>query len=319
MEVVFGVDIGGTNTKVGLIDRNGKSYGELSFKTQTGHVTFEDFVETLNQKIKRMIDGEKGVEIKGIGIGAPNGNYYKGTIEYAPNLKWKGKLNIVEALKQKTGIQNILITNDANAAAIGEMTFGSAQNLKDFVVITLGTGLGSGIVASGKLLLGHDGFAGEIGHVTAVDGGRKCGCGKMGCLETYVSATGINRTVFELLSTEHIDSVLRNVSYNESTSKEIAEAAGNDDEIAKMAFEITGWYLGKELANTVAHLSPEAIIIFGGLANAGDILLEPIKRHMEENLMPVYKDKVEIKLSGLNTGVNAAVLGASALIWKGIA
>jgi len=318
MKAVIGIDIGGTNTKIGIVNQEGKTFGELSFKTQEGHENFEDFIETMNEKITVLLSNTGDIQINGIGIGAPNGNYFKGTIEFAPNLKWKGILPLTELLEKKTGIQPIKLTNDANAAAIGEMVFGVAKEMKDFIVMTLGTGLGSGIVTGGKLLLGHDGFAGEIGHVTASRNGRHCGCGKKGCLETYVSATGIKRTVFELLAIENIESELRTKTYNNLTSKDIAEAAHRGDAIALKAFEITGEYFGRALADTVAHLSPEAVILFGGLAKAGDILINPVKKYMEENLMGVYKNKIKIILSGLNTGANAAVLGASALIWKEI-
>jgi glucokinase len=318
MEAAIGIDIGGTNTKIGIVDPQGKSFGEKSFKTQEGYPDFEGFVEALAGHVKKLRDGNPQLVIKGIGIGAPNGNFFKGTIEHAPNLKWKGVLNVCEMLAKKTGIGNVVLTNDANAAAIGEMVFGIARDMKDFVVITLGTGLGSGIVAGGHLLLGHDGNAGELGHVTVVENGRKCGCGKNGCLETYVSATGINRTVFELMAYEHAESLLRTFSYHELTSKDIADAADKGDELAKKAFQVTGSYLGKALANTIAHLSPQAIIIFGGLANAGPVLLDPVRESMEHNLMGIYKNKVDILVSGLNTGVNAAVLGASALVWRGM-
>jgi glucokinase len=316
MEIVIGIDIGGTNTKVGLINELGKSLNELSFKTQEGLNGFEDFIEVLNKNIQGLIQSREGLKIKGIGIGAPNGNFFKGTIEFAPNLKWKGILPVTESLRRKTGIDLIKLTNDANAAAIGEMVFGKANGMKDFVVMTLGTGLGSGIVTGGKLLLGHDGFAGEIGHVTVAENGRNCGCGRNGCLETYVSATGIIRTVGELFASENYISILKDTAFNELTSKQIAEEAKNGDKIALKAFEITGEYLGKALANTIAYLSPEAIILFGGLANAGDLLLNPVKKYMEKNLMAIYKDKVKLIISGLNDGANAAVLGAGALIWN---
>ena len=318
MEVVIGIDIGGTNTKIGLIDEKGTSHAEMSFTTQAGNTYFEDFINVLSEHIHKIISVSDNYSVKGIGIGAPNGNYYKGTIEHAPNLKWKGVLPLAELLSKKTNLDVVKLTNDANAAAIGEMAFGVAREMRNFVVMTLGTGLGSGIVVDGKLLLGHDGFAGEIGHVTAVRSGRKCGCGKKGCLETYVSATGITRTAFELMASENVDSTLRNISYKDLTSMYIAEAAKAGDYIALKAFEQTGEYFGKALADTVAHLSPEAIILFGGLANAGDLLLNPVIKNMEKNLMPVYKGKVRVILSGLNSGANAAVLGASALVWKEI-
>ena len=318
MKAAFGIDIGGTNTKIGLIDKEGKALGSCSFNTQSDYNQFNEYVAAIKTNIDILLAKHKDIEIIGIGIGAPNGNFYKGTIEHAPNLKWKGILELAKLLEKETGISNIKLTNDANAAAIGEMVFGAAKGMSDFIVMTLGTGLGSGIVTRGKLLLGHDGFAGEIGHVTVVNGGRQCGCGKKGCLETYVSATGINRTIFELLASENADSELRDIPYNKLESKLITDYAKKGDPIALKAFEITGQYFGMAMANTVAHLSPEAIILFGGLANAGSLILDPMKAHMENNLMGIFKNKVKVMLSGLNDGASAAILGSAAMIWKEI-
>ena len=254
--------------------------------------------------------------MQGIGIGAPNGNYYLGTIEYAPNLLWKGVIPFADMLKKIFNVP-VVLTNDANAAALGEMIYGSAKSMKDFIVVTLGTGLGSGIVVNGRVVYGHDGFAGEMGHLTAVDNGRLCGCGRKGCLEAYASATGIKKTVCELLAKRNEDSTLRKINLETLTAKEISKAAEKGDTIALKAFEITGEFLGKSLADTVALFSPEAVFLFGGLANAGELIFKPTKDYMEKNLMPIFRDKVKILPSGL-TQTNAAVMGASGLIWKEI-
>jgi glucokinase len=250
----------------------------------------------------------------GIGIGAPNGNYYSGNIEYAPNLIWKGIIPLTEIIKSIFNLP-VVLTNDANAAAVGEMVFGDAKEMDNFLMITLGTGLGSGLVVNGGLVYGHDGFAGELGHVCVKEDGRICGCGKRGCLETYVSATGIKRTVFELLAKEPDNSCFRAVTFNDLDAKQITIAANNGDPIAKKAFKNTGQILGKSLANTVAHISPEAIFLFGGLALAGKWIFDPTKKAMENNLMGVYKNKIQILPSAL-LHKNIAVLGAAALIWK---
>jgi glucokinase len=254
-------------------------------------------------------------EIVGIGIGAPNANYYKKTIEYPPNLNW-GYVE-VENYIRRYFLQPVALTNDANAAALGEMYYGVAKGMKDFIVITLGTGLGSGIVVNGNLVYGHDGFAGEIGHTVAVPDGRQCGCGKRGCLETYASAPGIKRTCFELLAKYNYSSNLRKIIFEDLDAKMITEAALQGDKIALEAFDYTAKLLGMKLADAVAHTSPEAIILFGGLANAGDLLLIPTKKYMEENLFHVFRNKVKILKSELNEG-KSAVLGAAALIWHEI-
>lgn len=312
--IALGIDIGGTNTSFGFVDRSGQCLSDTSIPTNA-HEPAQMLVARLNVVINELYEKqEKTCELKGIGIGAPNANYYRGTVEYPPNLQWDGIVNIVE-LFQKYYEVPVAITNDANAAAIGEMKFGAAAGMKNFVVITLGTGLGSGIVVNGDLLYGADGFAGEIGHTIVDPEGRLCGCGKKGCLEAYVSASGICRTVFELLARRRDDSELRDVTYNTLTSKMIFEAAERGDAIAREAFEYTGRTLGLKLADSVAHLSPEAIILFGGLTSAGDLLFEPTKKYMEENLFPVFRGKVKIIPSALPEG-KMAILGAAALLWK---
>jgi glucokinase len=313
-QVVIGIDIGGTYTKLGIADKSGKLFFEDSIETDK----YEDpksFAEAIYRHIHKELGKSKNkLEIRGIGIGAPNGNYYTGNIEYAPNLIWKGVIPFADIFSSIFKLP-VALTNDANAAAIGEMIFGDAQKMDNFLMITLGTGLGSGLVVNGKLVYGHDGFAGELGHVCVREKGRTCGCGKRGCLETYVSASGIKRTVFEMLATETDESVFRGISFNDLESKQITLAANNGDIIAKKAFEKTGRMLGKSLADTVAHISPQAIFLFGGLALAGDWIFEPTKAAMEENLLEVFKGKIDILPSALQHK-NIAVLGAAALIWK---
>ncbi len=313
IEAVIGIDIGGTFTKFGIVDRKGNCYAEGSIPTNSDK-NVEDYVSHLSVELKNLLGKHSNLEIKGIGIGVPNGNFYKGTIEHAANLKWKGIVPLVDLFKKHFNLP-VVLTNDANAAAIGEMIYGGAKQMRDFIVITLGTGLGSGIVVNGHLVYGHDGFAGEIGHVNVYRDGRTCGCGRKGCLETYVSATGIKRTVFELLAKSTHKSKLRSISFDDLTAEDIAKAANEGDKIAKEAFEITGQILGYKLADSVAHTSPEAFFLFGGLAKAGDLILQPTRKALEENLLPVYKGKIKVLLSEMQE-VNAAVLGASALIWS---
>ena len=313
-EVALGIDIGGTFTKFGFIERNGEAIFDGSIST-TGHKDIASYFQALADKIKSSFKKfEKDYKLVGVGIGAPNGNYYRGTIEFAPNLDWKDVIPVVDMFKKHFDLP-MALTNDANAAAIGEMIYGSAVGMKNFVVITLGTGLGSGLVVNGEVVYGHDGFAGEVGHVQVYENGRMCGCGNKGCFETYSSASGLRRTVFELLCNETVPSKLRDVSFNDMTAKMIADAAKEGDEIAKKAFDITAHILGMKLADTVAHTSPEAIFLFGGLTNAGDILFKPTRKSFEDNLLKVFKNKVKIVPSGLQE-TNAAVLGASALAWK---
>jgi len=312
--VAVGIDIGGTFTKYGIVDSEGDCL--ISGSISTTEVTeLDKYLVFLKQTIEEAISKiDEDVTIKGIGIGAPNGNFYKGTIEYAPNLAWKGIIPFVQEFKKHYDLP-MFLTNDANAAAIGEMVYGGAKSMKNFIIITLGTGLGSGLVVNGELVYGHDGFAGELGHLTIVPGGRMCATGRRGSMETYVSAPGIKRTVFELLADSLEDSEFRDVTFNNLTAMMISDAAKRGDKIAIEAFEKTGRYLGETLADTVAHTSPEAIFLFGGLANAGELIIEPTKRHLENNLLKIFQNKVKILPSKL-TETNAAVMGASALVWK---
>jgi len=313
-QVVIGVDIGGTFTKFGIVDRDGNVLIEGSIPTDT-YDNVTDFQKNLFDEIEKAILPIKNeIEIKGAGFGVPNGNYYKGTIEFAPNLKWKGVIHFAELFKKYINIP-VVLSNDANAAAIGEGLYGGAKGLRDYIVITLGTGLGSGIVANGEMIYGFDGFAGELGHVMVEPQGRQCGCGKLGCLETYCSAPGIKRTAFKLMCDMAEDSELRQYNFYELTSEKIFDAALRNDHIAIMAFEYTGLILGSKLADAVAHTSPEAIFLFGGLAKAGDILFKPTIKSFEEHLLPIYRNKIKILPSGLQNK-NIAVMGASALIWK---
>ena len=314
-EVTLGIDVGGTNTAFGFVDVNGKCIVESSISTDAQN-SAADLFSRLHPEIEKLYKSvSDGYILKGIGVGAPNANYYRGTVENPPNLKW-GVVNVVEILRQYYDVP-VAITNDANASAIGEMLFGAAKGMKDFIVITLGTGLGSGVVVDGKLVYGSDGFAGEIGHTVYDSNGRQCGCGRKGCLETYASATGIKRTVMELLANSNENSALRNISYKDLDSKMIYTSALAGDIIAKDAFDYTGKVLGLKLADAVAVTSPEAIILFGGLALAGNMIFDPTKKSMEENLFHVFRNKVKILPSGLPEG-NSAVLGSAALIWNEI-
>lgn len=313
-ELVIGIDIGGTFTKYGFVDRVGNFYAEGVSPTDV-HDNVNDYLEALASAIKA---SEKEIsvpyKIVGVGVGAPNGNYHKGTVENATNLKWDGIVYFADLFRKYYDVP-LKLTNDANAAALGEMIYGSAKGMRDFIMITLGTGLGSGIVVNGDLVYGHDGFAGELGHVNVKKGGRKCGCGNYGCLETYVSAPGIKRTVFELLAKDTKGSELANYTFNELNSEMIYNAARKNDPIALEAFDITGNILGTKLADSVAHTSPEAIFLFGGLAKSGDYIFKPTKKYMEESMMGTFRNKVRILASGL-MDKNAAILGAGALIWK---
>ncbi|MDX2250393.1 MAG: ROK family protein [Bacteroidia bacterium] len=315
--VAIGIDIGGTNTKYGIVDQHGNALAETSLSTPK-YEDVEEYVRVVSHAVHSLVDSlPEPVEIKGVGIGAPNGNYFKGTIEYAPNLKWKGVIPMTELFGKYFPDVPIILTNDANAAAIGEMIYGGAKGMKDFIVITLGTGVGSGFVANGQLIYGHDGFAGEFGHVCAVRGGRMCTCGRKGCVETYASARGLVLTVQELLAGSTDDSPLAQILPEKLTPKDVFEAAENGDPVAIEAFEYTGKILGESLSDAVAYLSPKAIFLFGGVAKAGNWILEPTHRHMENNLLAIYKNKVKIAPSGL-PDVNAAILGASAMVWKEI-
>jgi glucokinase len=309
---VVGIDIGGTNSPFGFIDEKGNILAKGTIRTDF-FAEFEEYLKALliEIELKKL---ENNLEVAGYGIGAPNGNYYHGSIENAPNLRWKGSIDFTRQVTEKTGLPAFL-TNDANAAAIGEKVFGNAKDMNDFIVITLGTGLGSGIFCGGKLLYGSTGFAGEIGHVVVDFEGRQCGCGRKGCLETYASATGIVRTVLEKLQDKNTKSRLRNYSEEKIDSKIIYDEAVKGDELALDAFEYTGKILGKALANAVAFSSPEAIFLFGGLANAGDLIFKPVMKYMEDNLLNNFKGTVKLMKSGLKEN-NAAILGAAALCWN---
>ncbi len=317
MEIAIGIDIGGTNTVIGFVSKDGTCMLEKSAST-TQYADCADYLHTINDIILAELAAHPEWKLCGIGIGAPNANYHKGTIEEAPNLRWKGTVHFCNDLAAYFPDVTIAITNDANAAAMGEMIYGAAKGITDFVVITLGTGLGSGIVVNGDLLYGHDGFAGEVGHTTVFPNGRECGCGKKGCLETYASATAIVRTMSEILCNSNKPSRLRDIPYNKMTALEIEKALKEGDELAKECYEYTGKILGMKLADLVCHTSPSHIFLFGGVAKAGDIIIAPTKRAMEENLLPIFKNKITIAQSGL-LNENAAVLGASALVWNEIA
>lgn len=315
MKISIGIDIGGTNTVFGVVDKEGNVFGEGVISTAE-YSDPERFIAALNGEIQQLLDNLKfDYELIGIGIGAPNANYYRGTIENAANLQWEGVVPFVEIMQPYYPMVPIIITNDANAAALGEMVYGAAKGMKDFIVITLGTGLGSGIVSGGELVYGHDGFAGEIGHVIMNHTGRMCGCGRKGCLETYVSATGIKRTIFKLMADNRDNSPLRDIPYNKLSAEMITAAALEGDSLAIGAYEYTGMVLGRALANATVVTSPEAIFLFGGLAKAGKYIFDPTKRYMEMNLLSNFRNKVKLLPSGIDDK-NAAVLGASALAWQ---
>jgi glucokinase len=312
--LAIGIDIGGTGTKFGIVDRVGNVLFSSEIATRK-HTDVNDFIDELHTELTKLIDNVGGIgRIKGIGVGAPNGNYYTGTIEYAPNLPWKGIIPLARMMEDKFKIP-VVLTNDANAAAIGEMMYGAAQGMKDFIMITLGTGVGSGIVANGKLVYGHDGFAGELGHTTIIPNGRLHeGTGKRGSLESYASATGVRLTTLEILEKSTEPSSLRSVPSDQIDSKKVYEAAIAGDAVAKQIFESTGTILGAALANFVMFSSPEAIILFGGLTKAGDLILKPTRESMEANLIQIFQNKVKILVSHLKES-DAAILGASALAW----
>lgn len=312
-EIVLGVDIGGTNTKIGLVTEKGEVIKESSFKTGAKE-PFEKFIAEFEKQAKDLLQ-KAGKEYKfiAVGIGAPNANFKSGCMEYPPNFRWGDVIPVVENVKKIFDVP-VSFTNDANAAALGELEFGAGKGMKNFVVLTLGTGLGSGIILDGKLLQGEHGMAGEIGHISVNPEGRMCNCGLQGCLETYASVTGIKRTVFEMIAEMRDDSGLRNISFNEMTGITIADAALNGDVIAKNAFEFTGNILGLKIADVVAVLDPEAVILTGGLTKAGDILLKPAKKSMEKNLFTAYKGKIKLLISTM-TGSDA-VRGAAALAWN---
>lgn len=313
-EYSIGIDIGGTTTKFGIVNRDGKILSQDRVPSNV-HEVVEDFVEDLHAKLFPMITEAGGIEkFNGIGMGAPNGNIYTGTIEYAPNLKWKGIIPIADIIEKKFGLPTKL-TNDANAAAVGEMMYGCAKKMKHFITITLGTGVGSGIVIDGRIVVGHDGFAGELGHTIIRPGGRMHkSTGMAGSLEAYASATGVRETAIELLTAHpEQESLLRDFTINELTSETVYECAMKGDTVANDIFEFTGQILGESLANFIMFSSPEAIVLFGGLTKAGELLLKPTRRHMEANLLPVFQNKVKLLFSELKEA-DAAILGASALI-----
>jgi glucokinase len=332
-KVAIGADIGGTNTAIGAVDRDGKVLFKTSIKTPQksdnpdGDVVIsqkllseytEQFTEVVNTAIETVKGINSDVEITGIGIGAPNGNYYTGSIEFAPNLPFVGIVNLVDLVSSKfPNIPVIKLTNDANAAAIGEQIYGGAKNMKNFAMFTLGTGVGSGLVVNGELVYGHDGFAGECGHTMLIPGGRSCGCGADGHLEAYCSASGMKRTAFELLVKNNTtNSPLSEVTFNELEPKMIFDAAEAGDKTAKEVFEITGQHLGMGLADTIHHLSPEAIFLFGGITAAGDHIFKPTIESMNKHLLPIFsKRNVQVLPSELPMG-DAAIVGASALVWK---
>ena len=309
MKTAVGIDIGGTITKIGLVSKEGVCIKKTSFRTKE-ETTFNSYINKLVGSINTITNDEK---ILGIGIGAPNASK-SGTIETPANLKWRGKLNLVKDLRKKLNY-NIYLSNDANCGAVGEMQYGNAKNLNDFIVITLGTGLGSGIVSNGMLVEGSDGFAAELGHFSINNKSRYTGLGVKGGLEAYVSATGIKRTIMYMLSKYMYESVFRSISFNDLHGEEITKAANDGDKIAIKAYEYTGKILGESLANFVTFSQPEAIILTGGLAHSGKWILNPTKKAFEKKLLPFYKNKVKILLSGLEDK-DSAILGSAALVWK---
>jgi glucokinase len=315
---VIGLDLGGTNSVFGIVDAQGDIKATTAIKTG-GFATAADYVNACIEALQVIIGQVGGIgTIKAMGIGAPNANYYNGTIEFAPNLSWAhdGVVPLADMFSQALGIP-VAMTNDANAAAVGEMVYGVARGMKNFIVITLGTGVGSGIVVNGQLLYGHDGFAGELGHVTMIRGeeGRLCGCGRTGCLETYCSATGVARTARELLAKTDRPSLLRNMKAEDITSLDVAIAAGKGDNLANEIYQFTGKMLGEACADFAAFSSPEAFIFFGGMVKAGELIMKPIREAYDAHVMPIFRGKAQFLVSGLD-GASAAVLGASAIGWE---
>lgn len=313
MKYAIGVDIGGTNTKLGVVDEKGSVLKRHEFKT-TDYDNFASYMEGLIKAVSFLTSSTDG-ECMGVGIGAPNGNYYKGTIDYAPNLPFGRSAPIVETLRMAVGYEHIYLSNDANAAALGEKIYGGGRNLDHFIVITLGTGLGSGIIIDGKLVLGADGFAGELGHVCAVPNGRLCGCGNRGCLETYASATGIKRTFLEMVAKYNGKSSIANCTWDKLDARVIEDAARAGDKAAAETYQITGNILGRCLSDFVLFSRPSAIFLFGGPVKSGDLLLKPTVDSMERHLMSVFRNKVKVLPSELPAS-DAAILGASALVWN---
>ncbi|MBP3251603.1 MAG: ROK family protein [Prevotella sp.] len=313
---VIGLDLGGTNSVFGIVDSRGEIKATTAIKTGL-YKTVDEYVDASVNALMPIIEEVGGIDtIKAMGIGAPNGNYYNGTIEFAPNLPWahNGVVPLAKMFSDKLGVP-VALTNDANAAAIGEMVYGVARGMKNFIVITLGTGVGSGIVVNGQLLYGCDGFAGELGHVIVEKNGRPCGCGRKGCLEAYCSATGVARTARELLATTDRPSLLRDMKPEDITSLDVSIAAGKGDELANEIYEFTGHMLGEACANFAAFSSPEAFIFFGGMTKAGELIMKPIRESYEENVLKIFKGKAKFLVSVLD-GSSAAVLGASAVGWE---
>lgn len=313
---VIGVDIGGTNTVFGIVDARGQVLASDSIKTLK-HSDFDDYIADLKEGVERLLEANDAVgKIHGIGVGAPNSNFYTGEIIDPPNLPWGPVIPLAKKVSEAFPGIPVAVTNDANAAALGEMTYGAARGMRDFIMITLGTGVGSGIVINGQLVYGHDGFAGELGHVIMKrNNGRICGCGRTGCLEAYCSATGVARTAREFLEIRSDDSLLRNLPIEDITSKDVYDAAVNGDALAKEIFDYTGTILGEAFADMVAFSSPQAIILFGGLAKSGDMLLKPVRETLEKKVMPLFRGKTKVIVSELKES-DAAVLGASALGWE---
>ncbi len=312
---VVGIDVGGTNTIFGIVNAHGNVLLKSAVKTGT-HDDVNLYINDVYNELIPLVNEIGGIEkIKGIGVGAPNANFYSGNIEYASNLKWKGIVPFAKLMSDKFGLPTVL-TNDANAAAIGEMTYGIARGMKNFIMITLGTGVGAGIVIDGKLVYGHDGFAGELGHTIIVrNNGRSCGCGRTGCLEAYASANGVARTAREILEASKGESLLRNISVDIISSKDVHDAALRGDRLALEVFEFTGKILGEAFADFITFSAPEAIVLFGGLTKAGDYIRKPIVDYMEKSVLPLWKGKVKVLFSHLK-GADAAILGASALAWE---
>ena len=315
LEYAIGIDIGGTTTKYGIVNHRGEIFSRGDLSSRQANV--EDFIEELHEALQRAISDMGGLEVmKGIGVGAPNGNYYKGTIEYAPNLRWQGVIPLASLISEKFGLP-CQLTNDANAAAVGEMMYGAARGMRDFIMITLGTGVGSGIVANGQLILGHDGFAGELGHTTIRPGGRlHKGTDMQGSLEAYASATGIAMTAKEVLEENpNTESLMRKYPPDTIDAKIVYECASKGDALANEVYNFTGQILGEALANFIMFSSPEAIVLFGGVIKAGDLIMRPTREHMEKNLLPIFQNKVKLIFSELKEA-DAAILGASALVWE---
>ena len=314
---VVGVDIGGQTTKIGVVDTRGEVLTQSVIRTDTYGTDADVYVSALADAIIKVVEAAGKVgEIRGVGVGAPNGNYYTGTIAFAPNLSWaaNGSIEFAKMLSEKLGGIPVSLTNDANAAAVGEMAYGVARGMKNFIMITLGTGVGRGIVINGQVVYGHDGFAGELGHTCVVrNNGRTCGCGKQGCLEAYCSAIGVAKTAQEWLSAGDEPSKLREC--DTITSKDVYDAAKEGDALALRVFEFTGTLLGRQFADFVAFSAPEAIVLFGGLARAKEFLYDPILNAMNENLLSIWKGKVKLLFSSLKES-DAAILGASALAWE---